>query len=198
MSNHEWTPHTSLASEQVSASYLKNAYTMIREITPIHEQITPDAQIVESFRKSSAIPFNSLDAVSVDLLPAEYDPENNDVYPETITLQAHGFYGDMDANERSLAYTLAYNPTENTYSGFVLQAFHDSESYPLEVASSLPGFARTVAAQYTEYASTIDHDQPGFSTDDFKRTAELRPLDQSDIDMIADVILQQSRQYEQL
>lgn len=191
MSNYERGRNIALDFEQASPLDLENAYKLLRETTPSHIAFTPSISMTESLRNSSAIPFNLVDSITIDSLPAEYDLEDNTIYPNTITLQVHGFYGDIDANERSLAYTLTHDEA-GTYTGFVLQAFHDSKSYPLEATHSIPEFARTVAAHYNEYEDTVDHDQPGFSTDDFKRTAELRPLDMSDLDMMASILLQRS------
>lgn len=192
MSNPEQLPSSTLDFEPADNLHLKAAYDLIRSSISNHTEVAPDAALTESIRHSSATPFNSIDSMSLDTLPAEYDPENNTVYPEILSFQIHGFYGDIDANERSLVYTLTHNPVENTYAGFVLQAFHDSESYPLENSHSLSEFAHTVAAHYDEYVTTLDHEQFKFSTGDFKRTTELRPLDTSDLDTFAIAATQQA------
>lgn len=192
MTKHEQLPSSTLNFEPADTLQLKAAYDLLRNAVSGHQELTPSPTLTESVQHSSATPFNTIDAASLDTLPAEYDPENNTVYPEILTFQVHGFYGDIDANERSLVYTLAHDPVENTYSGFVLQAFHDSESYPLESSHSLSEFAHTVAAHHDEYTTTLDHEQFKFSTGDFKRTTELRALDASDLDTFAIAVAQQA------
>lgn len=192
MTKYEQQPGSALNFEPADNLQLKAAYSLIENTISGHQELTSNTALTESIQHSTATPFNSIDTAALDTLPAEYDPENNTMYPKILTLQVHGFYGDIDANERSLVYTLAHDPLENTYSGFVLQAFHDSESYPLESSHSLSEFAHTIAAHYDEYMTTLDHEQFKFSTGDFKRTTELRPLDVSDLDTFAIAAAQQA------
>ena len=192
MSHHEQTPTSTFHFEQATVPQLHAAFDMLQSAASTTDlAIEPTPELHTSVNESSATPFRAIESLSITSAKAEYDATNNTVYPETVTLQVHGWYGDIDANERSLAYTLVHDPIENTYDGFVLQSFHNSDSYPLETQHAMVEFARTIAAHTQEYKQTIDHCQPDFSTGDFKRTAELRPMDTTDLDLLAAAIAHQ-------
>lgn len=189
MSTHEHGV-TAFQFENASEKQIQEAFDLLEAAALPHATLTPNESLLNTVRAATATPFEKIEPITLATLDAEYDKETNTVYPQIVAVQLHGHYGEMMINERSLVYALAHDPVENTYQAFALQAFHDSESYPIEVEFSLIEFARTIAAETEKYQSGVEHEQPAMASGDYKRTAELRPLDGGDLDMMTTLILE--------
>lgn len=174
-----------LEFEPATPTQLRAAFELLHPHISPHTDIEPNDELLSELAHSYMNPTIQLDAMTLDAIDAEYDGDTDTIYPQTLVLQAHIFYGEMPVAERSLAYVLAHDPVEQTYNGFVLQAFHDAESYPLEISHEIAEFARTVAAHPEQYRDTIDHDQSDITATSYRQTAELRPLDSVDLDLLA-------------
>lgn len=185
MPHSEKTNMRFLEFSPATEAQIRAAFDLLHTRIPEHSNLTPTDELLDEISHSYMNPLNGLDKISLSKLNAEYDTDTNTSYPDVITLQAHIFYGEMPLAERTLMYVLAHEQLDDKYSGFVLQAFHDSESYSLEAEHSIAEFARTIAAHQDEYTDTVVYDQQHAPVTSYRQTAELRPLDEADLELLA-------------
>lgn len=162
-------------------------------ITPV--ELDPYAML-DSIRAATDTPFQEIESVVVSHLAPDYDSQGRNggtIYPETIAVTLHGYYGDIDVAERSISYVIAPDELTGGMNGFAVQHFHEAGSYMFADPLSDPRhfiytqpteLLRTIAANLDDYQSFID-DRIAYAnigtSEDMKRTAELRPLDTNDL-----------------
>lgn len=210
MAQHEHIPQQ---PEHVSQQELLETFARFAEAIPTHMHtrdpqtgrdilapITPveldPAAMIDDVRTATDTPFNEVESIVVSHLAPDYDihgERGGTMYPEVIAITMHGYYGDIDVSERSISYVIAPNEETGEMNGFVVQNFHNADSYSFADPESNPKdfvyvqpteLLRTIAADLDEYRAFIDEGiafaTPGMNGD-VKRTAELRPLDMNDM-----------------
>lgn len=165
--------------------YLHTKNTASLNAPDINESLT------RTIRETTDTPFTYLDSVSLGHSEAEFDSIDNTVYPEVFSATVHGLYGVDGVSERSLSLVVARDPHGNTYEGFVTQAFHDAESYPLDEKIGSDLFMRSVANNPGKAmsADTIPITSVG---GDYKRTSDLRTLEQQDLELLLQLFEQKN------
>lgn len=210
MQNYE---HSLNQPEYASQQALHDTFTRFAEAIPTHihthdpqtyqyviapstpAELDPYAML-DSIRAATNTPFQEIESVVVSHLAPDYDDQGRNggtIYPETIAVTLHGYYGDIDVAERSISYVIAPDELTGDMNGFAVQHFHETGSYMFADPLSDPHhfiytqpteLLRTIAANLDDYQSFIDdriaYENIGTS-EDMKRTAELRPLDTNDL-----------------
>lgn len=183
-----------LASSHELSTFLQY---VSRHPTQPYSDLPIDYATLDAVNRNFATPFNEIEKVSLSHTAPYYETFDNVIYPETVSVTLQGWYGNIDAHERTLSLLIAGATTDQPVRGFVLQGFHDNlgdSSYAMDqTAHDTIGLQlQTIAGNYDSFADLAATEQSIYSAaahsyQDQKRTLTLRALDTTDLQLMQEL-----------